>query len=93
MRIGGGCGRAEAGPRPEPGAPALDLVSCSPGRQLEGRREREGGEVAGEDSAETSGGNFNRDTESEREREKREKGETVVVEVWKEDSGKAIRFL
>lgn len=31
------------GPGQEPGAPALDLVSCSPGQQLEGRRERTGG--------------------------------------------------
>ena len=44
---------------PKPGAPALDLVSCSPGQQLEERRERVGGEVAGEDSAETSQENFN----------------------------------
>lgn len=42
------------GPGPEPGAPALDLVSCSPGQQLEGREERKGGVVAGEDSTETS---------------------------------------
>lgn len=48
----------EMGPGPEPGAPALDLVSCSLGQQLEGRRERTGGEVAGEDGAETSGGEF-----------------------------------
>ena len=34
---------AELGPGPEPGAPALDLVSCSPGQQLEERRERKGG--------------------------------------------------
>lgn len=32
------------GPGPEPGAPALDLVSCSPGQQLEGSEK--GGEVA-----------------------------------------------
>lgn len=44
------------GPGPEPGAPALDLVSCSPGQQLEAR----GGEgrQQGKDSAETSGGEF-----------------------------------
>lgn len=56
------------GPGPEPGAPALDLVSCSPGQQLEGRREREreGGEEAREDSTETSWENFNWETESER---------------------------
>lgn len=34
-----------AEPGPEPGAPALDLVSCSPGQQLEGPKA--GGEVAG----------------------------------------------
>lgn len=62
------------GPGPEPGAPALDLVSCSPGQQLEGRRERMGGEVAGEDSAETSGENFNRETESERRWSKKRGG-------------------
>ena len=47
-------------PEPEPGAPAhaLDLVSCSPGQQLEGGREREGGEATGEDSMETFGGAF-----------------------------------
>lgn len=39
LKIGGGCGRVE--PRLEPGAPALHLVSCSPGQQLEGR-DREG---------------------------------------------------
>lgn len=40
-------------PGPEPGAPALDLVSCSPGQQLEGRKAGMGGEVAGEDDTET----------------------------------------
>lgn len=116
MEGGGGEERrrlAELGPGPgsEPWAPALDLVSCSPGQQLEGRRERKGGVVAEEDIAETLEVNFNRETESERrlrgirkekkcreiERERRKKqrrGERVVVaEVWKEDSGKAIRFL
>ena len=44
------------GPGPEPGAPALDLVSCSPGQQLEGRGRE--GRQQGKDSAETSGGEF-----------------------------------
>lgn len=40
-----GGGLAELGPRlgPQPGASALDLVSCSPGQQLEGHTERNGG--------------------------------------------------
>jgi len=77
-------------PGPEPGARALDLVSCSPGQQLEGRKERKGGEVAGEERAKTQRGNRNGETESEkrwrgvrkeknspsieRERKKRERG-------------------
>lgn len=92
-------------PEPEPGAPALDLVSCSPGQQLEVHRESEGGEVAREESTGTSLENFNWESERwrgirkkkmERERERgksREKGvRRGGVEVWKEDSGKAIRF-
>lgn len=50
-------------PEPEPGAPALDLVSCSPGQQLEVHRESEGGEVAREESTGTSLENFNWESE------------------------------
>lgn len=66
------------GPGPEPGAPALDLVSCSPGQQLEARRERKGGEEAREDSSETSWENFNWETESERGWRGIRKGEKTV---------------
>lgn len=58
------------------GAPSLDLVSCSPGQQLE-EQKREGRKRKQRISAGKVGGD----------------GEDRMVEVWKEDSGKAIRFL
>lgn len=70
---------AELEPGPEPGAPALDLVSCSPGQQLEGRRERKGGEVTGEDSTKTLGESLNEETESERRWRRRRKKRMVIA--------------
>ncbi len=94
------------GPGPEPGAPALDLVSCSPGQQLE-EREREGrqqGKTAQrlQERILTENWKVRGDAEEQGRKkiaqrwrwgERREQGEKVVLEVWKEDSGKAIRFL
>lgn len=102
MRVGGeaeeAVARTGAGAVARARGPSLDLVSCSPGQQLEGRRK--GGEATGEDSIETSGGEFLSEERKVRKRWRWKgksntvrEGVRVVLEVWKEDSGKAIRFL
>lgn len=99
LKIGGGCGRA--GARARARGPSFTFSQLFPWPAA--GRERKGGEVAGEDIAETSGENFIGETESEMRWRgvRKEKSSTVierreqegVVLVWKEDSGKAIRFL
>lgn len=64
LKIGGGCGRAGAGARAR--GPSFTFSQLFPWPAA--GRERNGGEAAGVDIAETSGENFIGETESEMER-------------------------
>lgn len=86
LKIGGGCGRAGAGARAR--GPSFRFSQLFPWPAA--GREREGGEVAGEDSAETSGENFSGETESERRWRgvRREKSSTAMERERKKRAGR-----